>query len=93
MLGCFHSNYYEYVFWVVIPCSLEKFQRNILPPFSGSKSKQSNFHSAYYMLHAGILFAYSLTLKTEVTCSSEMLVDSQWITQAYIPEETRHEQF
>jgi hypothetical protein len=50
------SCYEEYFFWVVMPCSLEKFQRSILPPSSGSKSKKSNFHSACYLLHGGFLF-------------------------------------
>jgi hypothetical protein len=31
--------------------------------------------------------SYSLTLKIEVTCSSEMLVDFQQTTQRYIPED------
>jgi hypothetical protein len=32
--------------------------------------------------------AYSLTLKMEATRSSKMLVDFQWITWCYIPEES-----
>jgi hypothetical protein len=35
--------------------------------------------------HAGLLLAYSSTLKMEVTCSSETLVDFQQTTWCYIP--------
>jgi hypothetical protein len=38
------------------------------------------------VLHADFLPAYSLTLKMDVTCSSEMSVDIQQTTWCYIPE-------
>jgi hypothetical protein len=47
----------------------------------------STLGSACYLLHAGFLLAYSLTLKMEVTCFSEMLVDFQQTASHYIPEE------
>jgi hypothetical protein len=52
---------------------------------SQAGSKQT---SACYLLHAGfIFFAYSTTLKMEVTCSSNMLGDFQWTTWLSIPED------
>jgi hypothetical protein len=38
------------------------------------------------MLHTGFL-SYSSTLKMEATCSSELLLDFQWTTQCYVPED------
>jgi hypothetical protein len=40
---------------------------------------------AYFMLISYV--AYSLALKMEVTCSSEMLLDFQQTIQLYIPED------
>jgi hypothetical protein len=80
------------IFWDVIPRSLGKsqplFQRYMLPPFSGLKSKSSKkpvlFFFACFML---VCLGYSSTLKMEVTGSSETSVDYHQTTQSYIPED------
>jgi hypothetical protein len=41
--------------------------------------------ATYFMLVSCV--AYSLTLKMETTCSSETLVEFQWTTWRYIPED------
>jgi hypothetical protein len=65
------------------------FQKNILPPFSGSKNKPSKISACLlptFMLVSCL--AYFSTLKMKAMCSSERLVDFQWTTWRYIPEDS-----
>jgi hypothetical protein len=50
----------------------------------GKNTRKISGASACYLLHTGFL-VYSLTLKTEVTCSSEMSVDFHRTTRRHIP--------
>jgi hypothetical protein len=70
------------------------FRRNKSPTSSGSINKRSKKpESAYYQHDAdskqilASCFAYSLTLKMEVTCSSETSVGFQRTTRLYTPED------
>jgi hypothetical protein len=71
------------VFWDIMPCSLLKvnyiLEENVTFIF------RICLLAACFMLIACL--AYSSTLKMEATCSSKTLVDSQWTTWHYIPED------
>jgi hypothetical protein len=77
------------IFWGITLCESQlMFQRNMLPPSSGSKNKPSkkpacSKHSRALLDVCFMLvscLAYSLILKMEATCSSETSVGFQWIT-------------
>jgi hypothetical protein len=77
------------VFWDLMPCSPLKVNQS----FSGTCrhhlqgwriSQVRNQHEAGSKQSSACL-AYSLTLKMEVTCSSETLVDFQWTTMTLYP--------
>jgi hypothetical protein len=59
--------------------------RNMPPPSLESKSKSSKKPAACFALVPCLV--YSWTIKMEVTCSSEMLVDLQRTIRHYVPED------
>jgi hypothetical protein len=72
------------VFWDITLSgeSQQTFWRNILSPY---KRKPSKKPAACLMLVS--CMAFSLTLKVEMICSSEMSLDFHQTTQCYIPED------
>jgi hypothetical protein len=73
------------IFWDITSCSLLKVSRHFIGTYLlhlqgwiiNQARKQHESRSAYY-----------LTLKMELICFSEMLVDFQWTTWRYIPEDS-----
>jgi hypothetical protein len=47
-------------------------------------------NSTCCLLLAGFVLGFSSSMKTQVACPSEALVDFQWITLFYIPEDRTH---
>jgi hypothetical protein len=80
------------VFWDITPCSPLKVDRCFGGTshlhFQGRRIRQARNQSEAGRKQILVSFlAYYSTLKMEVTCSSETLIDFQRTTRPYIPEE------
>jgi hypothetical protein len=74
--------YYCWI-WCSHISDCKAFQRNILPPPSGSSKLSKKHKEGRKLLLAGFLLD-SLTLKMEVACSSKMSMDFYQTTRCYI---------
>jgi hypothetical protein len=72
------------LFWDIIPCSLFKVNRHFGGichlHLQGQRISQARNQQEAGSKQSSAYLAYSLTLKMEVSCSSEMLIDFQQTT-------------
>jgi hypothetical protein len=80
----------SYIFWDIKSCTLcsqPTFRRNMSSPSSGSKNKPSRKALLAVCFTLVSCLAYSSTLKMEVACFSETLVDSQQTIRRYFSQD------
>jgi hypothetical protein len=68
-----------------MPCSPLKVNRRFRETYLHLQDR--SISSAYYLLYAGFLLAYSATPKIEATCFPETSIDFQRATRCYMPED------
>jgi hypothetical protein len=75
--------------WFYLLINIQKFETDVIVVRSEILTvvfmKKVASRATYFMFVSCL--AYYSTLKMEVTCSSKTLVDFQWTTQEYIPED------